>query len=283
MLEGLEKFPAQVKSITISSKFPDEAICEDKFIVGYYKKNSYRSLLYFNLDDLYEEKIYKIFLKLYLIKRYFFPKTIFIHALLDEFREDYTYNNHPKFEEKFIEINLCNYRDGYVIINLMELFQRWKIGEIKNNGILLKSNEIYSSLNIFASYKNNNLELVPEIYVGYSNSKNINKCKYFNKCIITEEKEWDIEFYNTGVTEAIDVFKLHKGSFFITNMGGQKLNAQIEVSGDKINWIKDNFTVIYQKETEILIPYYFGKYYRIKLATIGRGRVLIKFISQNFL
>ncbi|MBZ4663864.1 MAG: hypothetical protein JG776_1579 [Caloramator sp.] len=269
------------KSLTITNERPDENINIDIISCGFNGNFIYRSFLYFDISSLpYNAFITSAILQLFLIEDYFkcLSKNLYVYMLQEDFGDFTTYNQQPKFYNDYIRTNISYKKYGLININITSFVQRWMSGEVINKGILLRCEENKKSLVAFGSSKSSQYSAVPKLYINFIKPRVYDEGKF----IEVKEEAMDLHFINTGYSSVYDVSRMVIGSFFIKNTGYKDVDVCVDVSVDGLTWVRDIEKRVCISQCEILVPKYYGKYYRISTYTNGEGRVNIKFIYQVY-
>lgn len=269
------------KSLTITNERPDENINTDIISCGFNGNFVYRSFLSFDISSLpYNAFITSAILQLFLIDDYFkcFSKNLHVYMLKEDFGDFTTYNQQPKFYSDYIRTNISYKKYGLINVNITSFVQRWMSGETINKGILLRCEENKKSLVAFGSKNNSQYSAIPKLYINFIKPKIYDEGKF----IEVKEEAFDLKFTNAGYSRNFDVSRMIIGSFIIKNTGFKDVDVCVDVSIDGITWIRDTEKRICINQSDILVPKYYGKYYRIYTYTNGEGSVNVKFIYQVY-
>lgn len=187
--------------------------------------------------------------------------------------------------KKYIECNknqVCHTVNanfhGWMDINISNLVCNNECTPDRTKGLMLISDKKQKSLFIFNSSCNDDYELQPKLIIRCSPSPH----KENNGIMNVKETNWTLNFFKNGVSPIVNITQLNQCTFFIKNTGDELVSATVQVSGDSINWIDDSKIIVDANSDGILIPMYYGKYYRISLSCYKYGCVKILFIYQYF-
>ncbi|MCX7694121.1 MAG: DNRLRE domain-containing protein [Caloramator sp.] len=269
------------KSLTITNERPDENINTDIISCGFNGNFIYRSFLNFDISSLpYNAFITSAILQLFLIDDYFkcFSKNLYVYMLKEDFGDFTTYNQQPKFYSDYIRTNISYKKYGLINVNITNFVQRWMSGETINKGLLLRCEENKKSLVAFGSKNNSQYSAIPKLYINFIKPKIYDEGKFID----VKEEVFDLNFINEGYSRSFDVSRMIIGSFIIKNTGFRDVDVCVDVSIDGITWIRDTEKRICISQSDILVPKYYGKYYRIYTYTNGEGSVNVKFIYQVY-
>jgi hypothetical protein len=130
------------KSITISSRFPNKTLNEEKvIIVGSKNKYIYYSFLFFDLSMIQSASIKSATLVLFKTDDYLLlPKSEFyIMPLLNPFSSFTTYNNRKSINvDKDLAVNFCPFvQDVSVQVDITAIVNNWLTHKLPNCGLVL--------------------------------------------------------------------------------------------------------------------------------------------------
>lgn len=267
------------KCLTITDLNSKSHTEDNNLKIGFNGRNIYRSYMYFNIDDVSKNIVIdSVELEIYLNKINTSHSKIefYIHALEDEFNTDTTFKNQPKYYKKQIKFNVNKNFQGSSHINITDMFYEWRSNHIKNNGIIIKSNEKRKALANVSSNLDCDYECIPKLTVYFSN---INRDERIMDVV---EKYWTLKFYKVAFSEPVNVERIINGTFFIDNMGSTEIKAAVEVSANLEHWVEDNELIVNANSSQVLIAKYYGKYYRVRFNCLGYASVKLRFICEVY-
>lgn len=267
------------KSLTITTLYPNSNISGTDILIGYNGGNIFRSYLYFDLSGIpFDSTINFAILKLN-VQNYISPYNsiaLNIYPLVDEFSQtNTTYNNQPSYYSLKVETNY-NFND-VLEIDIKNIVSYWVNDGIKNNGILIKSDEIKQSLIICTSALSSNQTAIPQLVVNYT--PNGGSKETF---VTVLEQNLSLEFNQHATSPAINIMRIIQGTFFLYNDSSLPVTATIEVSADSEHWKEEQSTIIDAYDTTVLVAQYYGKFYRLKFESTSYSKIYINFIYQNY-
>lgn len=175
-----------IKSLSITNKYSDKSLNEDKIIVGSDGNYNYYSYLFWDISSIPTNAIvYNAKLTLFKTDNFYYDtsKKFSLSPLYEYFSTYTTYNNSPNYDH-YTVLNFYPLTNNIsVTIDITTIVSSWVKNSLKNKGIILYGrNE--DMLTSFGSVKSSDSYLVPFIIVNYepySSNKSCKKeCK--NKC-----------------------------------------------------------------------------------------------------
>ena len=165
-----EKTILASKSLTITSKLPNENILDKIITVGSDGDNTTKSYLYFDLSSINSEvKINDAVLVLFKTDNFYNKKDIFlVYALTDYFSSFTTYNIHPT-SNHVTELSFLPFiKKVAVSINATRLVNKWIKIPFSNKGLLISGQKSVNSQCNFGSAINEDVSLIPILRINYS-------------------------------------------------------------------------------------------------------------------
>ena len=271
------------RSLTISELKPNNNFQTDILKVGAFKGKLYTSYIYFDLDNLpMNAQINYGVLRMYLrnqISRST-SNVLCVYPLKEDFSEMTTFNNQPEYRKEHTKLAISNCASGWIDINVTSMLIRWNENLMDNKGLILQGDKDRNKNSPLSFYSPLvvNYELMPIMCISYKCFKEQSN----KKVIDVKEKHWTLDFKQTGISPIINVKNIIQGTFFIENVGENPLLSTIEVSSDSIHWVEDSYKTIDKEETKSLVAKYYGKYYRLRLASTCTGIAKVRFIYQVY-
>lgn len=254
-----------------------------KVIIGPKSKCTARSFLYFDIKSLEVPEdaiIHYAVLKIYMknLETDDPVSRIFAVPLINNFGKDTTFNEASEFSGYKAAVNVHRNFKGWLDIDVSEILGSWIDGTLENNGMALLSEEYaQSTSNILSDWASNH-KLKPYLLFCYS----FNCRPQVQKQIEVVEFCNEFKFIEEAFTPPVNIERLKIGTFFVTNMGDTALTVTLETSANRCDWVKDCAKVICNGGTEAIVGKFYGKYYRLKLATESLGQAEVQFIAQFF-
>ncbi|AGY76734.1 DNRLRE domain-containing protein [Clostridium autoethanogenum] len=267
------------KCITITNSNSKNDVEDNELKVGFTGKNTYRTYMYFNINDISENIVVdSAELEIYLNKINIpHSKTNFyVYPLKEDFDLDTSFENQPEYYEKQVKFELNKNSHGIIHVDITHIFDQWHDNSIKNKGLVLKSREKHRTLASFSSNLSPNYEGAPKLVVCYS------KINHDQKIVDVVEKHWELKIFNTALSPTVNVERIINGTFFIENNSDVEIKAVVEVSVDSKHWIEDTEVVVGANKSQVLIAKYYGKYYRVKFNCSGFASAKLNFICQVY-
>ena len=267
------------KCITITNSNSKNDVEDNELKVGFTGKNTYRTYMYFNINDISENIVVdSAELEIYLNKINIpHSKTNFyVHPLKEDFDLNTSFENQPEYYEKQVKFELNKNSHEIIHVDITHMFDGWHDNSIKNNGLVLKSGEKHRALANFSSNSNPNYEGAPKLVICSS------KINHDQKIVDVVEKHWELKIFNTARSPIVNVERIINGTFFIENTSGVEIKAVVEVSVDSKHWIEDTGVVVGANKSQVLIAKYYGKYYRVKFNCSGFASAKLNFICQVY-
>lgn len=167
-----------------------------------------------------------------------------------------TWNNLSKIKLGKVIFSADVHKNSLVEIDLKENIKSFIAGTVKNNGFLFINNESQHNQLIFDSQLVNRSGLSLLV-------------RYYDPNESVYEKRLNIDTSSTiHYTESILASYLDNISVFVKNIGSNQIKASLEVSSNNIDFIEESSVEeIGYNESKILVPYYSGKFVRVKLIT----------------
>lgn len=185
-----------------------------------------------------------------------------------------TWNNLPYFDIFSSFYNKDVYRNSIIYVDVTTYILGFYTGVIPNNGFLFINNE--SSYNMIVFDGNAVTGNKPVLLVEYSLSPGSN----FYEETLSINQSGGI-YYSPD----IPINQLQWITVFIKNLRAIPIDVTLEISGNGIDYVEDNYsTNIIQNETQSITPYYWAKFMRIKLTTTDtsiEGSIIVQGILQQ--
>ena len=256
-----------IKSYTaIYSK--QDVIIDDSFLcIGNNGRKICRVFLLFDMDSIPQnENLDFVLLKIYLSEIYTYNRRVKL------FIEDVAPDEGDAVAEwvpgRIVSSVCCCYH-GWAYIDLGEFIKK----DTKKLSLRISGDErVTSSIRLSDNAGSS-------LFLGISDNSIPTPVEY----IRTSEEEWHLAFSTSTTSPVLDVGRIKQGTFFVTNTGENIIMAAIETSADSENWIRDAGTMIGASETRALVGKFYGKFYRIKVDTMGLGEMDIHFVGQFYL
>lgn len=180
-----------------------------------------------------------------------------------------TWNNPPSFDIFSSFYNKDVYRNSIIYVDVTEYIIGFYEGVIPNNGFYFINNENnYNRIIFDGNVVNGNK---PVLIVEYSLPSDSN----FYEETINVNEVGSIYF-----SPNIQINEFKWITLFIKNLRTIPINILIELSGNGIDYVEDNYlNNIGQNQCGTITPYYWAKYIRIKLTTTDTaimGNILIQ-------
>ena len=267
-----EKTILASKSLTITSKLPNENILDKIITVGSDGDNTTKSYLYFDLSSINAAvKINEANIVLFKTDNFYNKKDIFlIYALTDYFSSFTTYNIHPT-SNHVIKLSFLPFvKKVAVSINATRLVNKWIKIPFSNKGLLISGQKSVNSQCNFGSAINEDVSLIPVLRINYSEVSGIPSNITINSN--TNEKLIKSGYLKVPLTlvsasyisQSIQGNLFAEGTFFITNNNLTDVTVSTQVSGDNIIWAEDDTSIIKPNETIGFVLKRYGNYYRVK-------------------
>ena len=241
-----------------------------------------RSFLYFDIARLQipaDAIIRYAILRIYLNKvETDYPiSKLFVVPLFNNFREYVTPDNPPYFIDNFTSVDISRNYKGWFAIDIPEILSLWLNGGLRNNGLaLLTKGRAAPDPSFLADNGCNALK--PTLFLGYS--FDCPPPEHAQSQIEVKELCHRFRFNNEAFTPPVNVGRIKLATFFVTNSCITPLSVTLETSANRCNWVKDCARIVCAGGTEAIVGKYYGKYYRLRLASEGRGEANVQFIAQ---
>jgi hypothetical protein len=272
--------------LTISDRYADSNISNNRILTGFDGINLFRSFLSFNIEDIpANANVSYAILRLYVNRLVARDKKtcLYIIPLKSRFDGNTTFINQPQFAEATAALEVGRYFSGWIDFNITNTFYSWIRGSVQNKGVLLKSEENKISLFDISGIPQYNGAFKPHLIIccafpGCDPVHRIVKSSILNVI----EQNWEFSFQGIQFSPAVSSERVNEATFFVTNKGTQSVKASVETSADEINWAAGAERIVEAEKTAALAVKFYGKYYRVRLESDQNTLVEIKYISQDF-
>lgn len=241
--------------------------------IGMYHENEiYRILFKIPINKIPKDaEIVAAKLKLNLITKRSKNKNIITpYALIKKWDLDtVTWNNQPDFSPKIFGESVNVKEDLQYVFDITNIVKKWHTYEIRNNGIVLKNQEINSS-NSVKSIADIRKSYKPKVEIFYklnfSCEPTLTSIKFINKIekLDTNDSYSFSKIRNTSLTQTV--------MFFVKNLDICEIIAHIQVSPDGINFINEPAKILVgMNKIKFIVPCIFAKFTRIAVKNIHNG------------